>query len=278
MIEWWQHIPEHINPIVFTVGFFSLYWYSLFFLAGFLGVLLFLQWLVKKEQRDMKRADVYDLCLDLFLGALIGGRLGFVLLYRPDIFLNDPFKIIWPYDGENGVWIGLSGMSFHGGLIGAVIALFLFVRRRGGKFWERADLVALATPIALFFGRVGNFLNQELYGRVTEQSWGMYFPFADTSLRHPSALYEAALEGVVLFLVLFLLRRNRIFHGGISALFLVFYGAFRFVAEYVREPDFGSSLVAGFFTLGQTYSGVMMLVGAVLFMWLRQKNRDTLKS
>lgn len=278
MQEWWQHIPEYIDPIVFTVGFFSLYWYSLLFLSGFFGAFLFLRWFVKKRSTNMKPGDILDMCLDLFLGALIGGRLGFVLLYRPDIFLNDPLKVIWPYDLESGVWTGLSGMSFHGGLIGAVIALFLFVRRRGGKFWEIADLVALATPIALFFGRVGNFLNQELYGRITDRPWGMYFPFADTALRHPSALYEAALEGMVLFLVLFLLRRRRIFQGGLSALFLVLYGTFRFMAEYVREPDFGAPLIVHIFTLGQVYSGVMMIAGALLFVWLRQKNRDTLKA
>lgn len=275
MTEWWQHIPEHINPIVFTVGFFSVYWYALFFLMGFLGVFLVMQWLVKKEHADLEHADVYDLCLDLFLGALIGGRLGFVLLYRPDIFLGDPLRIIWPYESQTGIWTGLSGMSFHGGLIGVAIALVLFVRRNRRDFWKIADLVALAVPIAFFFGRIGNFFNQELYGRATTQPWGMYF--GDTTLRHPSALYEAVLEGIVLFLVLWLSRRWGLFRGGLITLLLIFYGGLRFAVEFVREPDLGVSMVAGIFTRGQVLSGIMMFSGILLFLWLQKKNRDTLK-
>lgn len=278
MIEWWQHIPEHLNPIAFTVGFFSVRFYALFFFGGFLGSLGFFLWRTWKYEESGTMSEHYDLFLTLFLGALLGGRLGFLLLYRPDLLLENPFGIIVPYNFSTGVWTGISGMSFHGGLLGVVIALFLFTKHRGLHFFTMADRVSLVVPIALFFGRLGNFFNQELFGRVTDKWWGMYVP--DTLptgvLRHPSPLYEAFGEGVVLFWVLWWVGQRVRFSGGVSAWLIVGYGIIRFILEYFREPDVGAPLPGGVFTLGQVYSFFMIVFGTVLFLWLRKKNRDTL--
>lgn len=276
MIEWWQHIPEHINPIAFTVGFFSAHWYALCLLLGFLGAAGFFLWSTRAVQ-EQKKWDAYDLLLALAFGALLGGRIGFVLLYRPDVFLDDPLRIVSPYDFASGQWTGISGMSFHGGLIGATLALFLCARRRRTSFFQVADVIALAVPIALFFGRIGNFLNQELYGRLTERAWGMYFPVAPAgALRHPSALYEALGEGVVLFCLLWWAKRRIRFSGGVSALFILGYGIIRFALEYFREPDAGAPIFWGTLTLGQVYSIPLVVIGAALFLWLREKSRGTL--
>lgn len=274
MFLWWQHIPEYINPIVFTVGFFSLRWYAVCFLLGFLGAFLFFAWYNRKDEKHGTLEDRYDFFLILFAGALIGGRLGYALLYQPDIFLDHPALLFWPY--HNGQWIGIGGMSFHGGLIGVIIALFFYARRIQKNFFSLVDDVVLSVPIALFFGRIGNFLNGELYGRVTEKSWGMYFAHSEV-LRHPSALYEAFGEGLFLLGGLFLLSRWVKFPGALGAAFLVFYGGIRFILEFFRKPDEGVFFVTEILTLGQWYSLSVIIVGVFLFVWLRKKNRDTLE-
>lgn len=271
---WWQHIPEYSNPIAFTVGFFSLRWYAVCFILGFLGAFLFFSWYTKKYEEYGTIEDRYDFFLILFVGVLLGGRLGYVLLYQPSIIWEYPTLLFWPY--QNGHWVGISGMSFHGGLIGVVAALFLYAKRTQKNFLSLADHVVLSVPIALFFGRIGNFLNGELYGRITEKSWGMYFASSEV-LRHPSALYEALGEGAFLFMSLILLGRFARFSGALTAAFFVFYGAIRFILEYYREPDKDIFFVAETWTLGQWYSLPMVIIGMLLFVWLRKKNRDTLK-
>lgn len=270
----WQHIPEYVHPIAFTVGFFALHWYALFWLAGFLVALTCALWLVR-QKGTITQGDITDLFFVLFVGAFFGGRLGYVFLYRPDIFLIDPLQIVLPFDRATAVWTGIAGMSFHGGLLGGMLALFFFTKKRKLSFWGVADIVALSAPIALFFGRVGNFWNQELPGRMTTVPWGMYFPtiLPSGALRHPSSLYEALLEGGVLLIVLFIARRRIPFPGGVAALFLVLYGCMRFFVEYVREPDWGVSLLWGL-TRGQLLSLPMIGVGMFLLWWLHQKNHD----
>ncbi len=278
MLTWWQHLPEHLNPIAFTVGFFSVHWYALFWLVGFFSALGYALLVREKDSLSLSVTDVHDLFLGLFFGALVGGRLGYALFYRPDFFFADPSQIVWPYDSASGLFVGVSGMSFHGGLLGAVLALFFFVKKRKSDFLRTTDFIALSTPIALFFGRLGNFFNGELYGRVTLFPWGMYFPgtFPVAVLRHPSTLYEAFFEGIVLFFCMMALYRRFMTPGYLSASFLFVYGAIRFLLEYVREPDFGVSLFLGIFTRGQALSLCMIFVGSALYGWIWRKNRDTM--
>ena len=263
-MEWWQHIPEHLDPIAFTVGFFSVRWYALFFVGGFLAAGAFCLWRFRSVGSGFRsEEELTDTLLAVFFGALIGGRLGYVFFYDPAFFLESPLRIILPYDAATG-WIGLSGMSFHGGVIGAVAAFILVAFRKRLAFWQAADVLALAAPIALFFGRLGNFFNLELYGRLTEKPWGMVFPYAwpEGALRHPSALYEASLEGVLLFVLLLTYRRTNPFPGALFSVFLMAYACFRFVAEYFREPDSQIGLLWAGFSLGQWLSIAMLLSGA----------------
>lgn len=277
MREWWQHIPEHIDPIAFTVGFFSVHWYALCWIVGFSIALSMAMRYREEFCEGLSREDVLDLFLFLFVGALIGGRIGYALFYRPDIFLANPLGFFSPYHVSTG-WSGIAGMSFHGGLLGVVLALSLFAARRKVRFFPVADLVSFVAPIALFFGRIGNFLAGELYGRATTFSFGMYVPetVGMGVLRHPSALYEAFLEGIFLFVVLFFLKQRKKISGEIALWFLMGYGVIRFFVEYTREPDPGIAFLFGL-TRGQFLSSILFIFGCIVWLWLWTKNRGKMK-
>ena len=274
----WQHFPETIDPIAFTIGFFSVYWYALWFLTGFFIAPWLAFRLARRGDAPCPPNDIFDLFAILFFGALLGGRIGYVLLYHPDVFLAAPIAILSPYDFGRRAWTGLSGMSFHGGLVGVVIALAWYASRKELSFWKMADFAALLAPVAIFFGRLGNFFNVELPGRITIVPWGMVFPGAIPTgvLRHPSTLYEALFEGIVLLVILLFLRRLARFDGALTCFFLGFYAIARFGCEYFREPDpqlglFFSPLAGGF-TMGQLLSFAMFFAAAVIFIWLKQRN------
>lgn len=282
-MHWWQHLPETINPIVFTVGFFSLYWYAVFFLGGALGAFLLARFFVRRGAAPCLEETIFDLVILLFLGALLGGRIGYVLFYNVDLFLGTPLVIISPYDFERGVWTGISGMSYHGGLIGAALALYWFTRKKIISFWKMADFVVVLVPVATFFGRLGNFFNGELYGRVTTEPWGMVFPEVPPigTLRHPSTLYEAFLEGIVLFCVLLFFRKRMPFPGALACLYMAGYACLRFGGEYFREPDaqvgfFFGPLAYGL-TLGQIFSLGMLASAGAIFLWLKHQNHARIR-
>lgn len=268
----WQHIPLYIHPIAFSVGFFSIYWYALFLLTGFFFSFSFLMWWSKKV--NFSSEDLWDMATSVFLGALVGGRLGYALFYNLEYFLEKPLALFIPYDFTTNVWTGISGMSFHGGLIGVAGALFWWTRKRKQSFWKTADMVALAVPVTLFFGRLGNFFTGELYGRLTEQPWGMFFPgaFPPNVLRHPSELYEAFLEGILLLLILIFASRKVAFPGMLSSLFIIGYATLRFFVEYFRAPDEHIGFIFSYFTLGQLLSLYMFFSGAVLLLWLKRRD------
>lgn len=274
MMSGWQHFPGNIDPIAGTIGFFSVYWYAVWFLSGFLMTLFLALWLAHRGEAPCPPNDILDMCVVIFFGALLGGRVGYILLYHPDIFLATPIMIFSPYDFGRGVWTGLSGMSYHGGLIGAAVALAWFSGRKKLSFWKMADFVVLLAPVAIFFGRLGNFFNVELPGRITTAPWGMVFPemLPIGVLRHPSTLYEAFFEGVVILVLLLLVRRWARFDGALACFYLVFYALARFGSEYFREPDPQLGFFFGLFTMGQVLSFVMFSMAVVTFIWLKQKN------
>ncbi len=274
MIEWWQHIPETLDPVVYTIGSFSLYWYALWFLSGFLVVWFLALWLARRKDAPCSEESITTLLFVLFLGALIGGRIGYVLFYYPDIFWSTPFLIVSPYDFHRGVWVGISGMSYHGGLLGVALALYWFARREKISFWQTADFVAFLAPIAVFFGRLGNFFNVELPGRITTQPWGMLFPgtFPEGVLRHPSTLYASFLEGIVLFVVLLIARKKMPFSGALTCLYLALYAIARFLGELFRRPDPQVGFFFGVLTLGQLFSLFMLSISFWIYIWLRRKN------
>lgn len=269
----WQTLPLRIDPIAFTIGFFSLYWYAFFLLLGISLSYLFLAW-------RHRRGEFHDLpCWgDIFFSALVGGflggKLGYILFYAGREFLTDPGKFLFPYDFDLGLWVGLPGMSYHGALLGAFAAVFFLSRKKSFPFGRAADFLALAAPLVTFFGRLGNFFTGELSGRLTTVPWGMYFPVGpNQEWRHPSVLYEALGEGLLLFWVILATRKYFAATPGSLALFyLSLYSVIRFALEFFREPDANRGLFFGFLTLGQILS-LLFLTVSLLIIWKRKKGR-----
>lgn len=262
MFDFYQNLPEKINPAIFSIGYFSIYWYSLMYLLGFTTIVLLLYWRVYKKETDILWNDIFDFLLNSFLAIIIGGRIGYVLFYNLNYFLANPFEIIFPF-GENGNFTGIFGMSYHGGVAGFILAAYFFCKKRKISFLKLTDFILPAVPAGYFFGRMGNFLNGELYGRVTDVGWAMNF--GDGLLRHPSQLYEAFFEGIFLFLILWL-GRNRFSkkRGLISGLYLVGYGIARYVIEFFRQPDEHLGFFFHYLTMGQILSIIMIGGGIYL--------------
>ncbi len=249
-----------IDPIIFQIGPFAVRWYALAYISGLLGAWWYMRWLVARPPHAATRDEVDDFITWAMLGVVLGGRLGYVLFYKPEFYLANPLEAL-------KVWEG--GMSFHGGLLGVAFVTVLFARRRGIALLPFADALAAAAPIGLFLGRLANFINGELYGRVTEVPWAVVFPRGGDFPRHPSQIYEAALEGLVLFVVLHLLWRSdavRARPGTLAGVFLLGYGLARAVVELFRQPDTYIGLLLGGTTMGQWLSAPMMAVGLLLIL------------
>lgn len=262
-IVWWNHLPEQLSPVFFKIGFIQVHYYGLMYLLAFLTVYLLVLYRLKSEKIGFKKEVVENYFFWLVFAVLIGGRLGYVLFYDLPYYLKHPLEIILPFDINNGFqYTGLYGMSYHGALITIIITTVLFCRRNKLDFWRFTDLLAPAVPLGYTFGRIGNFINGELYGRVTSVPWGMYFPLDPTGqLRHPSQLYEAFFEGIFLFIVLWSLRKRIRPSGCLFSLYLIGYGAIRFLLEFFRQPDRQLGFVLGPFTMGQLLCLAMILSG-----------------
>ncbi len=252
----------NIDPILLDLGLIRVSWYGLMYVFGFFASYLLVRYQMKRKDFGISKLEVENLYFYLILGLIIGARLGYVLFYDLKMYLADPLEIFR---------IDHGGMSFHGGLIGVLIVGILFSWRNKKSFWKIADLLIVTVPIGLGLGRIGNFINGELYGRVTQVPWGMIFPKGDPLPRHPSQLYESALEGGVLFLILWFMKDRKLPTGGLLALFLSLYGVFRFFVEFFREPDSQIGFVIGHFSMGQVLSSFMIVGGILLFLYLRRK-------
>ncbi|MAD16926.1 MAG: prolipoprotein diacylglyceryl transferase [Alteromonadaceae bacterium] len=265
MVSSYFTFPQ-IDPIIFSIGPLSLRWYGLMYLVGFAAAF----WLagVRLSRTNWTKEQLSDLLFWGFLGVILGGRIGYVLFYQFELFLSDPLYLF-------KIWTG--GMSFHGGLLGVITALWWFSRKAKCTFLQVGDFIAPLVPIGLGAGRIGNFINAELWGRTTDVSWGVIFPGAGPLPRHPSQLYEFALEGVVLFLMLWLYSRKPRPIGAVSGLFLLGYGSFRFFVEFFREPDQHIGLYEGAFSLGisqgQILSAPMIIGGIALMVWAVRRNK-----
>lgn len=245
------------DPIAIQIGPLAVHWYGLMYLVGFALAWWLGRWRIRHGLSNLTQRQLEDLIFYCVLGIVLGGRLGYALFYKFDQYMADPITLLY-------VWQG--GMSFHGGLLGVLVVLFLFSRKQGKTFLEIGDTVAPLVPLGLAAGRMGNFINGELWGRATNLSWGMVFPQSGTAFaRHPSQLYEMALEGLVLFALLWWFARKPRPTGQISGLFMIGYGCFRFLVEYTREPDDFLGLLAAGLSMGQWLSLPMMLLGALIF-------------
>lgn len=249
--------PE-IDPVAVQIGSLAIRWYALAYIVGILLGWWYIRRLSRRWRSPVAAEHLDDFVLWATLGVVLGGRVGYGLFYNLDRYLADPLQIFV-------IWRG--GMSFHGGLLGVILAAWIFARRRGIPIPVLADLIASAAPIGLFLGRIANFVNGELYGRVTDVPWSMIFPGGGPMPRHPSQLYEALLEGLVLFVLLAILaRRPSVYHrpGLLTGVFLVGYGFARFLVEFVREPDAQLGLVLGPYSMGQFLSAPLVLLGIYL--------------
>ncbi len=253
----------NFNPILVDLGPIRVSWYGLMYVLGFLASFLLVRYQMKKKDFGVSKLDIENLYFYLILGLIIGARLGYVLFYDLKMYLEKPLEIF-------AIWHG--GMSFHGGLIGVLIVGILFSWKNKKSFWKIADLFIVTAPVGLGLGRIGNFINGELYGRVTHVPWAMIFATDPDRLpRHPSQLYESALEGGVLFLILWFLKDRKLPDGGLLAVFLSLYGLFRFFLEFFRQPDPQLGFILGPFTMGQMLSSFMIVGGIVLFFILKRK-------
>jgi phosphatidylglycerol:prolipoprotein diacylglycerol transferase len=259
----------HFNPIAVQIGPIAVHWYGLMYLVAFAQFWLIAQLRLKHEpycsmtgQDGWSKRNLEDMLFLGVLGVVIGGRLGYCLFYQPGYYLEHPLEIFF-------VWHG--GMSFHGGLVGVLISQAIYARMHNKPFLEVMDLVAPCVPLGLAVGRLGNFINGELWGRAADPSlpWSMIFPQSGSNIaRHPSQIYQALLEGLLLFIILWLYARSP--HrrmGQVSGVFLAGYGVFRFIAEYFREPDSYLGLLAMGFSMGQWLCIPMIAIGVVMWIW-----------
>ncbi|MFT7007614.1 MAG: phosphatidylglycerol:prolipoprotein diacylglycerol transferase [Colwellia sp.] len=248
-----------IDPIIFSIGPIALRWYGMMYLIGFLVAMFLANRAADKSAGEWTRDQVSDLLFYSFLGVILGGRIGYVLFYQWEYFLADPLYLFQ-------IWQG--GMSFHGGLLGVITAVYIFARKTNKSFLTVGDFVVPLVPVGLGMGRLGNFINAELWGRETDVPWAMVFPTDALQLpRHPSQLYEFFLEGVVLFIILYVVTRKPRSLGLASGIFLIGYGVFRSIVEFFREPDANLGLYFSFISKGQILS-IPMILGGFLIIYL----------
>ncbi len=247
------------DPVAIAIGPLSIHWYGLMYLTGFLAFLGLGKWKIKHQGWQSWTAEMLDDALFFgALGVILGGRLGYILFYQHSYYLQHPLEVFYLWQG---------GMSFHGGFLGVLVAMVFFARKYRQNWLAIMDFVAPLVPVGLGAGRMGNFINGELWGRPTDSDWGMIFPLVDNIPRHPSQLYEFGLEGIVLFLMLWIYSSKPRASGTVSALFLIGYGSFRFLIEFTREPDGYLGLLSLGLSMGQWLSLPMVLAGVVMFYW-----------
>ena len=271
---WWQHLPQHISPVIFQIGSFKLQYYGLMYLVAFGITYALVLYRLRHEPRfAVSREQVNDLTTVIILGLMVGARLGYVVFYNLGYFLRHPLEIFLPFEFSGGItFTGISGMSYHGGVIGIVVAAWLYTRKNGLALRDMADLYVPCIPLGYTFGRIGNFINGELYGRATTAPIGMFFPLApDKLLRHPSQLYEAFFEGVFLFVVMWSIRRLRAPRGAMLGFYLMGYGLVRFFIEFYREPDAHIGFVVSVFSMGQLLCAAMVAAGGLLVLALSRR-------
>lgn len=255
----------HIDPVFMRIGPLQFRWYGLMYVLAFIAAYFIIRGEVKRKHLPMTIDDVADLVFYGALGVVLGGRLGYIIFYNLDFYLKNPLKLL-------AVWEG--GMSFHGGFLGVIVAFVLFARRKKLPFLRLMDMSALCAPVGLGLGRMGNFINAELYGRPTDLPWGVVFPGSDGLPRHPSQLYEAFLEGLVLFLVVRFMTRKFDIASVPAWTFCAGYGLFRFMVEFVRQPDAQLGFIFSLFSMGQLLSLPMFVTGVAMIVIKVRSNTD----
>ena len=253
----WNNIYSQFDPVAISIGVINIHWYGIMYVLALIVALYSAKWFVKKDNLPITKDELDNFFIYAEVGVILGARIGYMLFYMPnnDYYLSHPWQIFNPF--VNGQWAGLSGFSYHGAIIGFVISTWIYtIKNRKFTFLFMMDLVAISVPLGYTFGRIGNFINQELYGRVTDVSWGIY---VNGALRHPSQLYEAFSEGIVLFIILFYARQKRVFEGQLLVIYAIGYSVARYMVEGYRQPDFQLGFVYADYTMGQLLSLGMII-------------------
>ncbi|WP_322406917.1 prolipoprotein diacylglyceryl transferase [Idiomarina sp. PL1-037] len=259
--DYWQ-FPA-IDPVLFHIwGPLDIRWYGLAYIAAFAFAYF---WGMRQTKTDpnWSKEEFSDLMFWGFIGVILGGRIGYTLFYHFDYFIDNPLYLFYIHEG---------GMSFHGGLLGVIAAMYLYARKKQRSFLQVGDFVAPLVPMGLFFGRIGNFINGELWGRAAEVPWAIYFPSGGPVPRHPSQLYEALLEGLLLFAVILWFQRKPRGVGAVSGLFLLGYGVARFIVEFFREPDAHLGLLSLGMSMGQWLTLPMIILGIILMVRAKKQS------
>lgn len=242
---------HNIDPVLFSIGPFQVRYYGLFYFLGFVMAYFFLNYFAKRKELDLSKEDITDFLLYIVIGTVLGARIFYVIFYNLPFYLSNPFEII-------AVWHG--GLSFHGGFIGAVIAGFTYIKKKKIDFYEIADIAVIPLALGLALGRIGNFINGELYGRITDIPWAVKFPDAE-GFRHPSQIY-ASFKNLLIFFTLWMIKDKKLPKGFMFWLFVVMYSILRFSVEFFRQPDEQLEFIIGFLTMGQILSIIMFAIGS----------------
>ena len=269
-MEFWQNIYSHFNPVAFNLGPIAVHWYGLMYALALLSAIFVAKWFIKHDKLPISN-DLFDSYIWWAeIGVILGARLGYVLFYDTNTmyYLTHPWQIFNPY--VDGVYAGISGMSYHGAFLGFIIASYLFCRKNKISFWFITDIAVLGISAAYVFGRIGNFFNQELVGRATDVPWGIY---VGNVLRHPSQLYEAILEGLLVFAILVYIRKRKSFDGQLALMYGILYSITRIIAEFFRQPDSQLGFIySNWLTMGILQSSLILVICMILYVKIRKIN------
>ena len=267
-------IVHNFDPVLIDLGFFQIRWYSIAYILGIILGWVYAVKIIKKTQNNtqnfepIKRSDFDDLIIYLVLGIILGGRLGYVIFYNLEYYIQNSFEIF-------KLWQG--GMSFHGGLLGVIVAIFIFSKNKNTNFFKYSDIVACIAPIGIFLGRIANFINGELFGKISTLPWAVIFPYGGNIARHPSQIYEAILEGLVLFILInFLaLKKHLIIKTGyVSSFFLILYSILRIFSENFREPDQHLGYFFNYFSMGTLLSFLTLIAGFFIIFFIKKNEQN----
>jgi len=269
-MQYWQNIYSQFDPVAFNIGSVAVHWYGIMYALALLSAIVVAKWFIKHDKLKISN-DLFDSYIWWAeIGVILGARLGYILFYDTNTmyYVTKPWQIFNPF--YNGVYVGISGMSYHGAFIGFLIASFLFCRKNKISFWFLADIAVLGISAGYVFGRFGNFFNQELIGRETDVPWGI---LVENTLRHPSQLYEAFLEGILIFFILFIIRNKKSFDGQLALIYGILYSIMRIIAEFFREPDIQIGFLYGdWLTMGMLISGIFAILSFAILIFMKKKS------
>ncbi len=272
-MDFWQNIYSHFDPVAVSLGSIDVHWYGIMYALALLSAIFVAKWLIKKDKLPIS-SDLFDSYIWwVEIGVILGARLGYIIFYDPNsmYYLTHPWQIFNPF--INGEFTGISGMSYHGAFIGFLIASILFCRKNKVSFWFLADIAVLGISAGYVFGRIGNFFNQELVGRVTDVSWAIN---VNGVLRHPSQLYEAVLEGLLIFAILYYFRNKKSFDGQLAIMYGVLYSIARIIAEIFRQPDVQLGFIySDWLTMGMLISAIFAILSLSVLLVIDKKRKTT---